>query len=50
MPGEVSPEATRTTMIAEDERMDRLEESVTKISNEIASLRSQFEEFKRQFE
>ena len=35
---------------AEDERLDRLEAAVAEMAAEIASLRSGFEEFKRQFE
>ena len=42
-PGRARPEAARLAAASEDERLDRLEAAV-------ASLRSEFEEFKRQFE
>ena len=52
-PGETGgarPEAARQAAAAEDERLDRLEAAVAEMAAEIASLRSGFEEFKRQFE
>ena len=48
--GGVRPEAARLAAASEDERLDRLEAAVAEMAAEIASLRSGFEEFKRQFE
>ena len=48
--GGARPEAARLAAAAEDERLDRLEAAVAEMAAEIASLRSGFEEFKRQFE
>ena len=44
------PEAARLAAAAEDERLERLEAAVAGIVEEIASLRSEFKEFRGQFE
>ena len=45
-----APEAARLKVIAENERMARLEEEVASLRGEVAGLRQAVEEFKAQFE
>jgi hypothetical protein len=47
---EVSPEPARVRVMAENERMAKLEEEVVALRSEVAELRQAVEEFKSQFE
>jgi hypothetical protein len=47
---EVSPEPARVRLMAENERMVKLEEEVAALRSEVAVLRQAVEEFKSQFE
>lgn len=47
---DLSPEPARVRVIAEDERMTRLQEEVATLRSEVAELRQTVEEFKKQFE
>lgn len=47
---EVTPERARVRVMAESERMTKLEEEVALLRSEVAELREMVEEFKKQFE
>jgi uncharacterized protein YceH (UPF0502 family) len=47
---EAAPEPARVRVLAENERMARLEEEVAALRSEVAGLRQAVEEFKSQFE
>jgi uncharacterized protein YceH (UPF0502 family) len=47
---EVPPERARVRVMAESERMTKLEEEVALLRSEVAELREMVEEFKKQFE
>lgn len=47
---EVSPEPARVRVMAENEKLTKLEEEVASLRSEVAELRQAMEEFKKQFE
>lgn len=47
---EIAPEAARVRVMAEDHRIEELVAEVCQLKEEVSSLRSMMEEFKRQFE
>jgi uncharacterized protein YceH (UPF0502 family) len=47
---ETAPEAARVRVVAENERIARLEGDVSRLCEEVAELRRQMEDFRKQFE